>query len=201
MPPSRLHARVRANAAQRAAGPQTCDHPGCVAAGEFRAPRAREKLDEYLWFCLDHVRAYNAAWDYYRGMSEDQIERERRLDTVGGRPTWPMGAQGRNGAEVHVDPEMLKAAFSRLFGDEGFPEPPRRAARPATPEEEALKVLELPPDASALEVKARYKALVKLNHPDANGGDKEAEERLKSINQAYSFLKAQALQAKHVAGD
>ena len=201
MAPSRLHARVRANAAQRAAGPRTCDHPDCAAAGEFRAPRARDKLDEFWWFCLDHVRAYNATWDYYRGMNEHQIERERRFDTVGRRPTWPMGPRGRHGAEGHVDPEMLRAAIRRLFGDEAFHEEPRRAPRPPTPGEEALRMLDLPPDASVSDIKARYKTLAKLHHPDANGGDKAAEERLKSINQAYSFLKAQALQAKHVAGD
>jgi curved DNA-binding protein CbpA len=38
-------------------------------------------------------------------------------------------------------------------------------------------------------LKARYKELVKLHHPDANGGDKGAEERLKLINQAYATLK------------
>ena len=189
-----LEGARRARAAMRG-----CDHPDCAATGEFRAPRGREHLDEYLWFCLDHVRAYNAAWDYYRGMSEDQIERERRFDTVGRRPTWPMGPRGRLHAG-RVDPEALRAAFRRLFGDEEFPEEIVRA-RPPTPEEEALKVLELSPGASAAEVKAQYKALVKLHHPDANGGDKAAEERLKSINQAYSFLKAQANLAKHAAGD
>jgi curved DNA-binding protein CbpA len=32
--------------------------------------------------------------------------------------------------------------------------------------------------------------LVKLHHPDAHGGDKVAEEKLKIINQAYATLKA-----------
>ena len=71
----------------------------------------------------------------------------------------------------------------------GAPPPPRR--RPAGPVEEALAVLELDWTASPYEIKARYKALVKRHHPDANGGDKAAEERLKSINQAYTVLKAQ----------
>ena len=191
---------IHLDSGKRRAQLRACDHPGCKDHGEFRAPRTREHLDEYLWFCLDHVRAYNAAWDYYRGMSEAEIEDERRRDTVGRRPTWPMGPRGRMHSAQRIDPEVLRAAFRRLFGDEEFPEELVRA-RPPTPEEEALKVLDLAPGASGAEVKARYKTLVKLHHPDANGGDKAAEERLKSINQAYSFLKAQANPAKHVAGD
>ena len=54
---------------------RSCDHPGCEAGGDFRAPRSRLDLHRYYWFCLDHVRAYNAGWDYYRGMSQAEIER------------------------------------------------------------------------------------------------------------------------------
>ena len=59
--------------------------------GEHRAPRSRDALDQHYWFCLDHVRAYNAAWDFYRGMTPEQIEASRRLDVIGWRPTWPLG--------------------------------------------------------------------------------------------------------------
>lgn len=177
---------------------RACDHPGCRAPGEFRAPRGRKQLNEYFWFCLDHVRAYNQAWDYYRGMSEAEIERERRRDTVGQRPSWPMGSRGQ-GIPPHlrglgIDPEMLNDALRRLLGDEPPTEP--RRPRPRTPEEEALRVLDLDPGASFDVIKARYKVLAKLHHPDANGGDKAAEERLKSINQAYTLLKSQASGAR-----
>jgi DnaJ-class molecular chaperone len=37
-------------------------------------------------------------------------------------------------------------------------------------------------------VKARYKELVKRHHPDANGGDKSAEERFKTVSEAYRTL-------------
>src|SRR4051794_14389720 len=68
-----------------------CDHPGCEGGGEFRAPRSRLELDRYFWFCLEHVRAYNAAWNYYAGMSEPEIEAHIRQDTVWQRPTWKLG--------------------------------------------------------------------------------------------------------------
>ena len=179
--------------ARPAAGVRHCDFTGCGAFGEFRAPRARDRLTEYYWFCLDHVRAYNAAWDYYKGMSPEEIEAARRADTVGWRPTWPLGTP--RGRHDHIDPEHLRAAFSRLFDEDmfaGHHDAPPRAPKPVTPEEEALAVMDLAIGVTQDEIKARYKELVKLHHPDANGGDKAAEERLKSINQAYTFLKAQA---------
>lgn len=178
--------------ASPSAGARRCDFSGCGHSGEFRAPRSRDRLTEYYWFCLDHVRVYNSAWDYYKGMSPEEIEAARRADTVGWRPTWPLGTRGR---DDQIDPEYLRAAFSRLFDENmfaGHQDAPPRVPQPVTPEEEALAVMDLVAGATQEEVKARYKELVKLHHPDANGGDKAAEERLKLINQAYTFLKAQA---------
>src|SRR5215467_14706962 len=68
-----------------------CEHPGCLAGGDFRAPKSRLQLHEYFWFCLEHVRAYNAAWNYYAGMNETEIEAEIRRDTVWQRPSWKLG--------------------------------------------------------------------------------------------------------------
>jgi curved DNA-binding protein CbpA len=51
-------------------------------------------------------------------------------------------------------------------------------------------VLDLTLPVSLAEVKKQYKQLVKRHHPDANGGDKDAEERLKSINEAYATLRS-----------
>jgi DnaJ-domain-containing protein 1 len=182
------------------ANPRACDHPGCRESGEFRAPRSRTALDEFYWFCLEHVRAYNAAWDYYRGMSAEEIERARRNDIVGDRPSWPLGVRGH---DFRVDPEQIKAAFARLFGEE-FAEKRAEAPPPKrfqTEEEKALAVLDMPVTATPEELKARYKELVKRHHPDSHGGDKDMEERLKSINQAYSFLKARAQSEKLNAAD
>ena len=52
-----------------------CDHPGCEAGGDFRAPKSRLELDRYYWFCLEHIRAYNLAWNYYAGMSDTRSRR------------------------------------------------------------------------------------------------------------------------------
>src|ERR1044071_2593556 len=81
---------------------RACDHPGCPGGGEFRAPRSRLELDRYYWFCLEHVRAYNSAWNYYAGMSDAEIEAEIRHDTVWQRPSWRLGQRHGPSYEARV---------------------------------------------------------------------------------------------------
>jgi hypothetical protein len=185
--PEPLRARIRG-----------CDRPGCAAEGSYRAPRSRDRLNEYYWFCLDHVREYNASWNYYEGMSEEEVEASVRADVTWQRPTWPLG--GRFGESRRASPlgggfRYWRAHIKDDFGffDEGGEarpggrDKPRREA--PSEEAEALAVMELEQPLTLVELKARYKFLVKQHHPDANGGDKAAEERLKVINRAYSTLK------------
>lgn len=179
MPRASIEATAGPSAA--AAAGRLCDHPGCAATGDYRAPRSRDRLRQFYWFCLDHVRAYNAQWNYYAGMSAAEIEAEIRNDTVWQRPTWPLG--GRFG---------FYGARLRDYGMFGFEEEDERAARkrPLSENERALAVFDLAPPFTFAEMKSRYKELVKQHHPDSHGGDKAAEERLKVINQAYTTLKA-----------
>ena len=94
---SRLFDRIRVKPAARApekAAPTTpCSYPGCTAEGVFRAPKGREREGEYFSFCRDHVREYNASYDYFRGMDDASMARFRQADAVGHRPTWKMGAR------------------------------------------------------------------------------------------------------------
>ncbi|HTZ37714.1 MAG TPA: J domain-containing protein [Stellaceae bacterium] len=167
-----------------------CDHPGCEAGGDYRAPRSRLDLHHYYWFCLDHVRGYNAAWNYYAGMSEGEIEDEIRRDTVWQRPSWKLGQ--RHGPAYEARMRDPFGVYGRQDGKEGAGRRPGSdaAARAASAREQALAVFDMDPPFTATTLKARYKVLVKLHHPDAHGGDKQAEEKLKIINQAYSTLKA-----------
>lgn len=171
---------------------RACDHPGCVEMGEHRAPKGRDRLNEYFWFCLDHVRAYNKSWDYYAGMTQAEIEAHLRDDTTWQRPTWPMGHwKAREDAlrdRAFAGDFAFGGAWDGSDSAEARAEQRRRRAR--TPEELALAELELDPPVDMVRVKARYRELAKLHHPDANGGDKAAEERLKRINHAYNTLKA-----------
>jgi hypothetical protein len=175
---------------------RVCDHPDCEGGGDFRAPKSRLDLRNYYWFCLDHVRAYNAAWNYYAGMSDTEIEAEIRSDTVWQRPSWRLGDRHGPGYTARVrDPLGVftgGAPGERRGGREHERDRPNREAarRALSAQEQALAVFEIEPPFTPVRLKARYKALVKLHHPDAHGGDKAAEEKLKIINQAYATLKA-----------
>jgi hypothetical protein len=161
-----------------------CDQPGCTAEGEYRAPKSRDRLNEYYWFCLDHVRAYNAAWDFYKGMSQTQIEDEIRRSTTWQRETWPLGAKTAS--------RKFNFGMHDPFGvfDEDQAAEKQAKTRMETPEQAAMRVLELDGPLTVAILKARYKELVKRHHPDANGGDKDSEEKFKEINQAYTTLLA-----------
>ena len=76
----------------------TAHTPGCAEDGLHRAPVARDRLSEYYWFCTEHVRRYNLAWDFFAGMNEQEIEYQRRFDTVWQRPSWPFGQFGQRAA-------------------------------------------------------------------------------------------------------
>jgi hypothetical protein len=159
-----------------------CETPGCANQGEFRAPKSRRTLNQYYWFCLDHVREYNAAWDFYRGMTPADIEAAVRQDSTWGRPTWPLGSLGAASLEERLaDPLGLLHAKRRQA-------PPPSIDTPAELKP-ALATLDLVWPVTLDDVRTRWKALVKRHHPDIHGGDPAADERVKAINQAYTFLR------------
>ena len=81
---------------------RVCEAPGCRLHGEYRAPWARDRLNEYRWFCLEHVREYNKKWDYFAGLGAEQIEAHIRADTTWRRPVWPLGARRNGNAYAHI---------------------------------------------------------------------------------------------------
>ncbi len=169
---------------------RSCGHPACGDEGLYRAPRSRHQLNSFYWFCLDHVREYNKAWNYCAGMSTEEIEAHIRADVVGWRPTWPMGWWARRRAGMDYAPVRDDFGFFADDGKKGAEqERKRNAFSPMSAEAKALSTMDLSPPVTLDKLKARYKELVKRFHPDTHGGDKAAEERLKLINQAYSTLR------------
>lgn len=184
---TRRPTRSRAFAPDPAAPGRPCDLPGCAVAGEYRAPKSRTTLNEYWWFCLDHVREYNAGWDFSKGMSPIQIEEQIRSDTGWQRPTWPLGRLG-----ARIDEDMLRDPMHILnAGRAARSDEARRQQANVPPSEmrEPLATLGLGWPLTLEELKTRYKTLAKRHHPDANGGDLASEERLKIINLAYAALR------------
>src|SRR5579862_5724219 len=158
-----------------------CDRSGCSGSGEFRAPKSREALGDYFWFCLDHVRDYNRSWDFCAGMSPEEIEKLVRADVTWQRASWPLG-KAMGASFDHVDPARIKDHLG-IFTEEFWRRHARKEPKP-DPEHEAKRVMDIKGPLTLAALKARYKELCKRHHPDANGGDKGAEERFKEIGQA-----------------
>ncbi len=181
--------RARAYAPDPRAPGRSCDSPGCPELGEYRAPKSRRNLSEYHRFCLEHVRAYNSAWDYYKGMSAAEMEAQLRADTSWQRPSWPLGHLGHSAWDDDVlrDPlHILRAGRVNQAKQTA-----RTDAERAPPElREPLATLGLSWPTTMDAVKSRYKELAKRHHPDANGGSRDAEERLKNINIAYARVRS-----------
>jgi len=184
--------RIKPEVVQARPTLRSCARPDCINGGTHPVPKSKDNLNEHLWFCLEHARAHNESWDYFKGMSEREIELFRTEALIGHRPTWPLGkraARPRNGQGSYA----FEDGFEVFSGtaERQRPRPPER--RITDLQAKALYVLNLDASATLHQIKARYKELVKRFHPDANGGDRGAEERLKQVIKAYGVLRASGL--------
>jgi hypothetical protein len=172
-------------------GGPVCQWHGCKEKATHRAPKGRGNEKNYWHFCLDHVREYNQSYNYFAGMSDAAVMAYQKDALTGHRPTWKMGTgKGATRAEW------------RTFGSAGDPfdlfgeglraeQRARGETRPVrNAERKALEALSLEICATPVEVKIRFKELVKRYHPDANGGDRSTEDRLVEIIQSYNYLKS-----------
>ncbi|NBC35669.1 DnaJ domain-containing protein [Novosphingobium sp. FSY-8] len=178
-----------------------CDWPNCQETGEFRAPGIKpsgfDGPGDYRWFCLEHVRAFNAGYDYFEGMSAEEIwaaqspiagwERETRAF----RPT-----AGVDETPRWADYDDPLEAISRRARD--FRAARAARAAPATwpdgrliqaEEQAALTTLGLEANADRRALRVRYSDLVHRFHPDRNGGDRRHEARLQQVVEAYQLLR------------
>jgi hypothetical protein len=184
---TRFHGRVE--------GERSCDRPGCEHWGEFRAPPAdgrRTGLEgpgEWRWFCLDHVREFNSGYNYFSGMSPDEIDaaqnpyggwdRETRAFSMAGSPPprW----------KDFIDPLDAIGARFKPQSTEGA----RKDGRDLSEmDRKSLRVLGLGTDTDRRALRQRYADLVRRYHPDRNGGDRSHEKALQAVIEAYTQLKS-----------
>jgi len=180
-----------------------CEWPDCKAPATHRAPKGRMREREYWRFCLEHVRAYNHSYNFFAGMTPEDIARYQKDAVIGHRPTWKMGMNGgrptwrshssrfRPDFAGDNDPFGIFQDFGASSGARANSRQRNGAGRMVrNAERRALDTLGLEAEASPHEVKTRFKQLVKRHHPDANGGDRSSEDRLREIIQAYNYLKS-----------
>ncbi len=177
-----------------------CDWEGCGRPGTHRAPVGRNYEGQYYNFCIDHVRLYNKSYNYFNGMNDAAVAKYQKDSLTGHRPTWTIGINRHGSGQAAPGEEPAKRWTGQAgdpfglfeegpFAGSGDPTEPRRR-RLKRLESRSFEVLQLDETASAKDIKTRYKELVKRHHPDANGGDRGSEDRLRQIIQAYNHLKS-----------
>jgi hypothetical protein len=188
-PNTRFHGRVEAPG-------RLCAEPGCDAAGEFRAPATgptdgSEGPGRYRWLCLDHVRAFNAGYNFFSGMNADEIAMAQRPYAGWERETRAFTATGGSDRPPRwadfTDPlDAIGARFRHRMATEQV----RDDGKPLSgADREALKVLGLGIDADRKALRGRYSELVRKFHPDRNGGDRSHEAALQRVVEAYHQLR------------
>jgi len=164
-----------------------CDMPDCRESGEFKAPRDRSLASHY-WFCQQHILDYNAAWDFFSGMSQTEIEHHMRQSLFGDRPTWTYTTNPTMADDLRAQANRFRDFKAEERQNTSQKQKTARAV-PASPEQEALAIMGLETPVTLDEIKTRYKKLDKTYHPDLNHGNREAEDTLKKVNMAYTVLK------------
>lgn len=173
-----------------------CAWEGCTEKAPFRAPKSKQNPREFQFFCQDHIREFNARWNFFEGMTADEAKSYQESITTGHRPTWKVGPGGtpraRRAAMMGraAAGENIEDPYRVLGGSKASSNAPRQPKRKLPKQiEEAFFVMKLDPPSNPDKIKARYKELVKKFHPDANRGETGYEERLKRIIEAYQSLK------------
>ena len=166
-----------------------CDKDDCNKKGEFKAPKSRLLLNEYYFFCIEHIKEYNKSWDFYKGLNVNQIESSMRDDVIWNRPSWPLkgnpykiieqiNSYFSENLEEFADDKNNTQYFRNKLLDEQL----------TMEESKALSNLNLKLPLSLEKIKKNYKKLVKIFHPDVNGNNKKAEDKFKEINKSYKIL-------------
>ena len=166
---------------------RVCEHEGCREPGKFRAPRAPDVLDEYKWFCKDHVREYNLKWNFFNNTTEAEINAQMSKDKVWERETRSFSdPEARAWARLGIeDPHQV-------LGENATKNPGKATTgsrRLPPTERRAIEILEAKDNWTKAEVRKAYKSLIKILHPDMNGGDRSQEEQLQEVVWAWDQIK------------
>ncbi|MFV2033492.1 MAG: J domain-containing protein [Halocynthiibacter sp.] len=167
---------------------RTCAHDTCEERGQYRAPKSPDQLDEFVWFCKIHVREYNLKWNYFHGATEEELEEQVQSDRVWGRETKPFkkSDEARAWDRLGVDDPH------QVLGENATQNPGKSitGTRRLPPKERrAVEILEARDHWTKPEIRKQYKALIKVLHPDMNGGDRSDEGRLQEVVWAWDQIK------------
>lgn len=166
-----------------------CEWSECFNEGTHRAPKSRNELNNFILLCKAHAREYNRSWNYYDGMSDDDVEADVRKDTVWQRPSWRLGTNGPLNLESAVNYNSIHDPFDILQNTQPkFDFHTSNKSIYSSEQARALAIFGLERPGDAANIKQRYKKLVKRYHPDTKGLHVSSDEKIKDVNQAYKTL-------------
>lgn len=184
---NRFHGRVESD--------RPCAVNGCGEAGEFRAPpqdgnNSASEGPRWRWLCLDHVKEFNAKYNFFSGMTPDEIEAAQRPFAGWERETRAFSSNAASPPPKWQDFTDPLDAVGARFKERLREAAARQDGRPLSAEDrKALKILALSPDADRKALRARYTELARRYHPDHNGGDRSHEKALQDVISAYTHLR------------
>lgn len=168
---------------------KSCEFPGCSESGLYRAPKSPDLLDEFFWFCKDHVREYNLKWNFFNGTSDEEFQKFLDKARVWERETKPFSQKddGRAWQRLGVNDPMA------ILGEKATQNPGKVQSNvtrklPST-ERKALEILDARDTWTRTEIRKQYKSLVKDLHPDMNGGNRDDESRLQEVVWAWEQIR------------
>ena len=170
---------------------RTCDYGGCNEHGEFQA---KTKSAAKFFYCLNHIKEFNKNYNFFEGMSEEEIIDYQISAIIGHRPTWKSGTNphanyfskfAKNDGSAFDDP------FDLFEKDKSSKYERQSKIKKGKISEKAYKLLDFSSLSSKSDIRKKFKEVVKSLHPDTNGGDNSQEDLLKEVISAYKTLKSQ----------
>ena len=168
-----------------------CDYGGCNEHGEFQA---KTKSATKFFYCLNHIKEFNKNYNFFEGMSEEEIIDYQISAIIGHRPTWKSGTNphanyfskfAKNDGSAFDDP------FDLFEKDKTSKYERQSKIKKGKISEKAYKLLDFSSLSSKSDIRKKFKEVVKSLHPDTNGGDNSQEDLLKEVISAYKTLKSQ----------
>ena len=162
-----------------------CEWQNCEESRQCKAPLEKDNSKNYKWLCEEHIKLFNKNWNYFEGMSQNEIEDFLKSDLTWHRPTQKFASSDNffnilwNNALSDKFNFFKHEKIANGFNDRKLSEKDKDAFQ--------IMGLELNVDWSIIQKK--FKTLVKKFHPDRNAGNKQFEDELKKITLAYSHLK------------
>ena len=162
-----------------------CDYKNCKKIGKHKAPIEKDNSKKFRWLCLDHIKEFNQSWDYFKGMSDQEVCEFLKSDMTWHKPTQSFSSSDsffkvlwNNTLKDEFDKHKFGSQYNHMnqfkFNHNDI---------------KAFSILGISVGLKWTKIQEKFKKLVKKFHPDMNSGNKQYEEKLKIITLAYTQLK------------